>query len=230
MSDHQRRGILITFSGIDGAGKSTQIHLLQDRLTKQGLKSRYLWSRGGYTSGFEKLKSCTRHFAPGVLPPPGHNPRREHQLKRRWVQTTWLTLAILDLMRVYALQIRQWLRQGDIVICDRYVWDTLIDFQINFPSIEVERWSLWRALVWSAPQPDASFLLVIAPQESERRALTKGDPFPDPWEKRQKRYDLYHKLAEQDLVSDIVDASASLEHQHEYIYHQVQIRLGGEHE
>lgn len=229
MPDRQRRGVLVTFSGIDGAGKSTQIQLLQDHLVARGLKSRYLRSRGGYTSGFERLKSCLRRHVPGALPPPGHSPRRERQFKHRWVQRMWLTLAILDLMRACALQIRRWLRQGDIVICDRYIWDTLIDFQINFPKAKVERWWLWRALIWSAPRPDASFLLVVTPQESERRALAKGDPFPDPWEKRQKRYELYHRLAEQDLASDIVDASVSIEHQHEYIYHRVQLRLGGDH-
>ena len=230
MPDRQRRGILVTFSGIDGAGKTTQIRLLQERLAKQGVRSRYLRSRGGYTSGFKRLKSCLRRHVRGALPPPGHSPKRERQFKRRWVQAMWLILAILDLMRVYALQIRQWLRRGDVVICDRYIWDTLIDFQINFPKVKVEHWWLWRALAWSAPQPAASFLLIVSPQESERRALAKGDPFPDPWERRKKRYNLYHHLSEQDQVFDVVDASASIEHQHEYIYYQVQLRLGGDHE
>ena len=48
--------MLLTFSGLDGAGKSTQINLLVDWFEKRGNKVSCLWARGGYTPGFEILK------------------------------------------------------------------------------------------------------------------------------------------------------------------------------
>jgi len=206
MYDRQRRGVLVTFSGIDGAGKSTQIHLLQDRLAKQGLKSHYLRSRGGYTSGFKRLKSCLRRHVPGALPPSGHSPRRERQLKRRWVQIIWLTLAILDLMRVYGAQIRQWLRQEDIVICDRYIWDTLIDFQVNFPQVNVETWMIWKLLVWVTPKPDYAWFLRIPLEESIRRSIEKRDPFPESLDRRTLRHALYTEFADARKVWQSINA------------------------
>ena len=48
---------LISISGIDGSGKSTQLDLLKKYYEDLGFKVVYLWSRGGSTSGINKLKS-----------------------------------------------------------------------------------------------------------------------------------------------------------------------------
>ena len=56
------RGSLITFGGLDGAGKSTQIALLTDYLVKSGRKPVYIWSRGGYTAVLQGLKTLSRRF------------------------------------------------------------------------------------------------------------------------------------------------------------------------
>ena len=48
--------MIIVFSGVDCAGKSTQIELLKKEFLGQGIESQSLWSRGGYTPGFELLK------------------------------------------------------------------------------------------------------------------------------------------------------------------------------
>ena len=51
---------LISISGIDGSGKSTQLNLLKKYYEKNGHKVIYLWSRGGSTPGINKLKSFLR--------------------------------------------------------------------------------------------------------------------------------------------------------------------------
>ena len=52
--------MLISFSGLDCSGKSTQINLLKEYLEDKGYEVRVVWSRGGYTPGVEFLKSIIR--------------------------------------------------------------------------------------------------------------------------------------------------------------------------
>ena len=188
------KGRLIVFSGIDSAGKSTQIESLVASLRKQGRSPIYLWTRGGYTSLFNSLKNLLRKFLGRHIPPPGRNEKRKQVMHSKRVQKLWLIIALFDLLRVYTFQIRFWLWSGKIVICDRYLIDTLIDFKINFKNQNVERWFLYKLLLWASPQPDVSFLMLIPVEESIKRSGQKDEPFPDSPEILTKRLNKYQKL------------------------------------
>ena len=118
-------------------------------------------------------------------------------MQRGVVRRAWLLLALLDLLRVYGISIRWSRLRGRPIICDRYLWDTLVDFCLNFPQEQVEKWWLWRALVKVTPRPDVAFLLTIPLGESEVRCSQKYDPFPDPPDVRARRFELYRSLAQQ---------------------------------
>lgn len=186
--------MLIALSGIDGAGKSTQLELLADFFRQQNLKTVNLWTRGGYTPGINWIKDLGRKFAGKKLPPSGNSSQREQILGRSWVQNIWLTLAILDLFWIYGVRVRWWLRQGKVVICDRYIWDTLIDFKIMFPHVDVEKWTLWKLLVFITPIPSVQCLLLIPLELSEIRCKQKFEPFPDTPARRRRRYSLYQEF------------------------------------
>lgn len=189
--------MLIVFSGLDGAGKSTQIERLMQTLQAQGGNPIYLWTRGGYTPLFNLLKYGLRRASGGrVVPPSGRNEQRARALRQPWKRRLWLLLALVDLLLVYAVQIRWWLARGKIVVCDRYLWDTLIDFRLNFTAEHVETWWLWRTLVKLAPMPDVAFLLLIPVAESLRRSQLKDEPFPDAPEVLAQRLAQYESLAE----------------------------------
>lgn len=187
--------MIIAFSGLDGAGKSTQIDLLIERLRREGRRPVYLWTRGGYTPGFERAKALLRRLRGGVLPPSGRNAQRERAFRNPWVRRAWLVLALLDLLWVYGLLLRWWRLWGCAVVCDRYLLDTRIDFRLNYPQEHVERWLLWRLLVWAAPQPDAALMLLVPVEESLRRSDAKGEPFRDPPEVLAQRLAAYRSLA-----------------------------------
>ncbi len=190
------KGKIIVFSGLDGGGKSTQIARLREHLHAQGFKTHYLWTRGGYTSGFQFIKQILRRTGgKKAIPPRGHSPQRERAFSRPWVRKIWLVFAIADLMRVYGVQVRWLRRKGVDVICDRYVWDTQIDFRLNFPQEDVDKWRLWRALERVTPRPDAAFLLLIPVEESVKRSDVKGEPFRDPPEVLAQRLEQYRRLA-----------------------------------
>ena len=190
-----QRGRLIAFNGIDSAGKSTQIDLLLEELRKKGEKPVYLWTRGGYTGLFNFLKNSLRRIMGRRLPPSGRNDKRNQAFKKSWVRNLWLILAILDLILVYGIYVRISKSFGRIVIADRYLWDTWVDFRLNFSEVKFDQWILWKILKWITPKPSVAFLLLIPVEESLCRSKEKNEPFPDSEEMLRKRLNLYEKLS-----------------------------------
>ncbi|NBV28314.1 dTMP kinase [bacterium] len=112
-------GLLVTFEGIEGVGKSTQTQLLKDALTAQGLPC-YLTREPGGTDFGDRLRACLlQEYA--------------HPLD---AQTE---LCLLLAARRHHLQtvIRPKLAQGDIVIVDRFI-DASLAYQGYGRGLSVE--------------------------------------------------------------------------------------------
>jgi len=185
---------IVAFSGMDGAGKSTQIEQLQACLDRRRIPNVCCWSRGGYTPLFNLAKQTLRRMPGNTLPPAGHSERRHRALRKPWVRRLWLTLSLLDLGFLYGVKIRWWRLFGKLVICDRYLPDTRIDFQLNFPEECVDSWWLWRLMERSSPRPDLGFLMLIPVEESLRRSLLKDEPFPEMSERLAARRECYRRV------------------------------------
>jgi dTMP kinase len=113
------------------------------------------------------------------------------------VKRLWLSLALIDLIWLYGLQVRYWLSRGRTVICDRYLWDCLVDFRVNFPSDAVESGLLGRVLTALAPRPDVAFFLLISVEESLLRSKQRERRFRETEAVLQQRLEEYRTVADQ---------------------------------
>jgi dTMP kinase len=179
--------MLVTFSGIDCSGKSTQIARLIHNLKQVGRRSICIWSRGGYTPGFMFVKHMARRMLGRRLPGPGQSQARDRALSNSRISRLWLSLAMLDLILLYGVVLRWHQLLGRVVICDRYLDDTDLDFSLNFRDSDFHRMILWRLLRAVAPRPDVSFLILVPIDVTMARSKEKDEPFPETRENIERR-------------------------------------------
>jgi thymidylate kinase len=205
--------MLISISGIDCSGKSTQIELLESALHEEGLSVAQLWYRPGYSNELDALRKLVRELMPKALPTVADSRAREAVFKSPGVSGAWIAMSLADTLLQYALKLRVLLASYDAVICDRYLEDAALDFALRFPDAGVEN-SLWfGGLRLLSPQPDVRLLFHISYEEMLRRMKSKQEPFPDPPAVRRSRFEAYQKLADNRSFHTI-DASSSIESVH----------------
>ena len=190
------RGVIVTFSGIDGSGKSTQVERLRQHVHDNGGTDTHLWTRVGYTGGFSALKAVARRLLGRRVPVQGDVAARERAMKRGWVRRAWLTLALLDLLWTFAVRVRVARRRGRVVVCDRYLWDSLIDLKLNLGQDRMERTLGWKIVRLLTPAPDLALLFTVPVGESVRRSDQKGEPFRDSPEVLEERGRMYLELSD----------------------------------
>ena len=197
--------MLISFSGIDSSGKSTQILKVVEYFKSRGRKTKVIWSRGGYTPFFNIFKSILRKITGDALPKPGASKHRDKTFNKKWVRMIWLDMALFDMTFFYCLYIRFLKMWGCVVIADRYLYDTYIDFELKFQKDSFEKNILWRILVYLSPRPDISLILTIPIDESLRRSNLKNEPFSENLIQRKKRFDMYQNLIDENKWDFIID-------------------------
>lgn len=212
---------MISFSGIDCSGKSTQIDLLCKELDKQNKKYQVIWSRGGYTPGIEFVKKIVRggketskeeHIAQSKV-------INENPVKRRIL----FLGALMDLWLYYSVILRLKELFGTLVICDRYIWDTYIDFKMKYPEYDFEHSFWWNLTLKTMLKPEPSFVLFIPAEESMRRSDLKEEPFPEPIEIRNERINWYVKEVENNRWQHRIDATKSIENVYQQIREKIKL-------
>ena len=160
--------VLITFSGIDGAGKSTQIDKLRDYLTDQGIPVKLLtfWD---HVALFPSIRSG---FSRRVLQSDGAigSPQKPADRRDKNSQSLFLLLgrSVLHILDVFSLRrrVREAQAHGSgVIIFDRYIYDQLAALPLRNP---VAR-SYARLLLSIAPKPDVSYLIDAVPEEARAR-------------------------------------------------------------
>lgn len=158
----------IAFSGVDGAGKSTQIQALSATLRRAGLRVRIIafWDEVARLRGFrEAAASGLFKSEKGVGAPDAPVNRRDKN-----VRSGGMTLVRLFLYLVDALSLRSTMRKMsrmgcDIVIFDRFIYDELANLNLQSPAIR----AYIRFILALVPPPRISFLLDADPVQARAR-------------------------------------------------------------
>lgn len=202
--------MIISLSGIDCAGKSTQLDRLEVALTERGHRVQRVWFRPGYSPVMDGLRARLRRARPGSLPSASAPAARAQAFSRAGVQEAWVVMAVLDTLINLAGHVRWLSLKGVTVLCDRYIEDAMVDLSLRFPSVVTSEGALRRALVSACPTPDMAFLLMLSREEVARRAAIKAEPFEDAPEVRRARYEAYETLAQRGRFN-VIDAEAPVE-------------------
>lgn len=157
---HLSRGLLITFEGTEGSGKSTQIALLATRLRRQGYVVRLTREPGGTPIG-EEIRHTLQHS------------------KDNAAMTPEAELLLLNASRAQLVRevLRPALAAGEIILCDRY-YDSTTAYQSYGRQLDLAR---VRAIIDFAvgdTRPDLTLLLHVPVEISEQRRTVRQATLP----------------------------------------------------
>jgi thymidylate kinase len=158
----------VSFSGIDGAGKSTQIQRFCARLEQAGL-SYLLVSFWDDVARFKGLREEASHRIfkgdRGVGTPATPITRRDKNVRSWWMTVLRLCIYLADAISTRSLMSKARRFNVDVVIFDRFIYDELANLRLNNAAMRTYA----RAIAWFVPEPQISFLLDADPVEARAR-------------------------------------------------------------
>jgi len=143
-------GFLITFEGIDGSGKSTQIQMLEHEFNKLGVEYKTFREPGG-TELSEKIREILLD-------------KENIEL----ISTAESLLFAAARAQLTAEQIKPAIEKGEFVICDRFT-DSTIAYQGYGRGLNIKQLEEINYIATDGLTPDITFILDINPEAAAVR-------------------------------------------------------------
>ncbi|MBI5454701.1 MAG: dTMP kinase [Deltaproteobacteria bacterium] len=189
-------GLFITFEGVEGCGKSTQIALLGEYIGKSGLDVLTIREPGGTPTG-EAVRRILLDSNSEIGP--------------------MAELLLYEACRAELVLkvIRPALKAGKVVISDRFM-DSTVAYQGYGRGLDIEAIKRLNRLVVGETVPDLTILLDCDPEAGLRRAISRIEKGKGPREDRFEREEIaFHKrvrdgflsIAKEEKRVSVVDAS-----------------------
>jgi thymidylate kinase len=165
----KRRFAIISFSGIDGAGKSTQIQALETWLKQSGLQVSNLSMWDDVVVGARWREFASRSAFggdQGIGSPESPLERRDKNVTSGPLELIRLCLYLADAVSL-SLRVRQLRNAGnqDVVIFDRYIYDELANLRLER---RLARF-LIQMILRLVPNPDFACIVDVVPEVARLR-------------------------------------------------------------
>ncbi len=158
----------VSFSGIDGAGKSTQIEALSARLKEAGLRVLLItfWDDVARLTGIREASGHTLFRGEkGVGTPETPINRRDKNVQSRMMTAVRLCLYFVDAVSLRLVVGKALRSNADFIIFDRYAYDELANLNLRSPAARL----YIRLMMKFVPKPHISYLLDADPVQARAR-------------------------------------------------------------
>jgi len=164
----RRQPIVVSFSGIDGAGKSTQIEMLRTSITQAGLGSSLLtfWDDVAMFSGFREMCShLIFRGEKGIGSPEKPIERKDKNVSSWPAMVMRLFFYVFDAINLTFKFAKAKRGPADVAIFDRYIYD-------EFANLPLQQWfvrTYVRLMMKLVPQPDVAYIIDAEPAQARLR-------------------------------------------------------------
>ncbi len=207
--------MIVSFSGIDSAGKTTQIELLSEYCVRNHIRCRKVWSKARGTPGVLLLKELVRKDK--KMDALEKTKYRNEVFQNLQKQKLLYTVSMLDLCWYWGIYYRVLGRMHRFLICDRYLWDTYVEIKQDFKDIDIDRSKLWKIVKHISPKPKHSFVFVIPAEVSLERDKQKNAAGIEDIERKKKKIGIYMYCVSRNCWENVMDGLEKIEDLHESI-------------
>ena len=187
-----KKGLFITFEGVDGCGKTTQINLLNEYLKNKNYNTVLTLEPGGSDIG-KNLRQILLHHE-GFID-----------------DTCELLLYLADRAQHTKTVILDNINKGNIVLCDRYI-DSTLAYQGYARKGDIEKINLLNIIATGGIEPDITFLFDIDIDTAQKRVGNSKDRLEKESMDFHKRVkEGYLEIAKNNKRIKVIDASKSIE-------------------
>lgn len=213
------RGFFITFEGLDGSGKSTQLKRLAAWMQKRGMAPVVTRQPGGTATG-DRIRALLLDSRSGSLAPLAE-----------------MAMMFADRAQAIAEVIEPALAAGKIVLCDRFT-DSTEAYQGGGRELGSERVLEMHRVICGGLQPDLTILLLPSLKASLERARRRNDRVAAKSGKDENRFESeqdafyrrvwqkYREIARRDASRVVcIEGDLAIDEVHEQIVEAVAMRI-----
>ncbi len=181
-----REAGVIALSGVDGSGKSTQAERLCQALNTAGIDTVIEWNRISHDRWLDTIatpiKRLLRAGSPTAAPSPDSEPATEPESVGGSASSVpsgarglWVIVVALANALAHVRAVRRHTLAGRVVICDRYVLDSVVQLTSDYPAGLGRRLGV-RLVRLVSPRPIVAFHLALPAEVAAARKPWPGPP------------------------------------------------------